>query len=793
MQGLIADLRWGFRLLFKSPGFTIAALLSLSIGIGVTTLVFTFASSAFFRAIRVPDPDRFVSVHAGRPTFSEYLAIRDQTRSQLDLVAWLSGSAVFTTETDSGSARILTVSDNYFEALGVRPAAGSFPRVDQVQSAADTCVISHHLWTSRLGGSREALGRIVRLGNRNVTITAIGPRDFRGTDLVAVDIWLPALSSHRKSDKLRWQLSGRLRPRVRTMQAATALEQGYRALGIGSSEIGGRSRVGVQSLSERERFLYAPVTFFTGLGFLVLLVGCANVAGLLSTRSIERRTEIAVRLALGSGRLRLVRLLLTESALLAVLAGGIALLMTWGLVGAVKPWLPQDLLGVSLDQVSVDTRALVATLALACVATFVAGLLPAWRAARIDLVSAMKGNAFVSGALNPRVSMRKTLVVLQLAVTFVFICIGSLFMRSMSLPETSDVQADRLIVVNLLGVGGEQTGLAPKVIHGLVLEMLKAVPGVEQVTIASSPPLAAYHTTPVRLPADSSRAAIGGAALVSTLSSYFETTGAGLVRGRTFSDHSQAQAGGEVVISQSMARRLWPDLDPLGRSVILGDARAPSCVVVGIAKDVRSREASLYQRRPEPVVYVPAYSPAAEATGASLALVRTHGPAASFLPEIRRAFLKLPVAVETPECQSLENHLRFLYRPQRFGALFALILGLLAGTLATFGLYSVTSSMVAARTREIGIRVALGATVGHTVGLFLKQGMGLSLAGIILGIPLAWGAARVLRSGMFGIVAVDPWTMGISALAVAAATLAASYLPARRAARVDPITALRTE
>ncbi len=792
MQKLVSNVRWSVRLLLKSPGFTVAALLSLSLGIGITTLVFTFASGTLLKTIPVPDPDRLVFVYGGRPTFTEYVALRDQTDGQLDLVASFSRFTVINTGTDSATATILTVSDNYFQALGVRPAAGRFPTVEPGQQTSNTCVISHQLWTARFGGSHEAVGKTIRLADQlKVTVTGVGPRDFRGAELSPVDIWLPVSASQRKSEKLQWQLTARLRPGISIAHAHTVLQEGYSALGIGAAETDGKSRVGVQSLEQRQRLLYAPVTFFTGLGFLVLLVGCANVAGLLSTRFIERRTEIAVRLALGSGRFRLIGQLLTESALLAVLACGVALALTWALIRVVKPLVPPNLL-VSVNEVSVDARVFAATLAFASVATLVAGLLPAWRASRTDVISAIKGNAFVGGALNPPVSMRKTLVVLQLAVSFAFICIGGLFVRSMSL-KGSDLQSDRLVLINLAGSNRVQAAPEPNIAHGTALETLRAVPGVEQVTVASSPPLAPDQRSAVRTTADDSREMISGAAVVGVLANYFETTGTALVRGRTLTDRLKTHAGSEVVISESMGRRFWPGLDPLGRQVVLGKAGSPACVVVGVAKDIRASAAALYERPIEPVVYVPAYSPVVDVNGSYFAVLSMRGPAKSFLPEIRAALLKHPAFFERPECETLETFLGYLNRPQRFGALFALILGLLAGTLAAFGLYAVTSSIVAARTREIGIRVALGATVGQTVGLFLKQGLRLSLCGIVLGTPLAWGAAVVLRSGMFGIVPVDLSTMVLSAIAVTLATLVASYLPARRAARVDPMTALRAE
>jgi predicted permease len=711
----------------------------------------------------------------------------------------------------------------------VRAARGRAltPADDQTPGAHPVVVISHGLWQRRFGGSQSVIGQQLTLNGQSFTIVGVTPADFHGPEVFETnDIYVPMmmqallrpprggfsgemnpdLLSRRQAGWLR--LIGRLRDGVTIEQAqaelatlAQQLEQAYPEINRGRiatlfpvSKLDPRAYTQLVSVAALLLAVVAPV----------LLVACANVANLLLARSAARRKEIAVRLALGASRWRLVRQLLTESVLLSLLGASVGLLLAWWTVDVlqtVRP--PVGIFSFTLEY-SVDGRVLGFTLALSLLVGVIFGLAPALQGSRPDLVPALKDESFASGRPRRRFHLRDLLVVAQVALSLVLLVGAGLFLRSLQYAQAirPGFDAEKVLTatlnINLL----RYTKAQGQEFYRQVVERLAALPGVESVSLARVVPISGGGRTSSLLiegqagPDNVSRSEGTGAGaeespnLVSVNVvglKYFQTMGIALVRGRDFTAPDREGAPGVVLINESFARRYFAGQEPLGRRLSFRGPRGPWLEVAGIVRDSKYRTLG---EGPTPFVYQPLAQN--HETGMTL-LVRAAGDPLALAGVVRREVQALDRNLPVSDLQPLTTLLSSSLFPARMGAVLLGAFGLLALLLAAVGLYGVMSYSVSRRTREIGVRMALGAQTTDVLRLVLREGMTLVVIGIAGGLVAASAVSRLLQSFLYGISPMDGATFATIPVILAAVALLASYLPARRAAKVDPMIALRYE
>ncbi len=805
------DVRFAARLLRRSPVFTAVAVVSLAVGIGANTTIFTVVNGLLVR----PRPGLVETglVDVGRSqngsgfdnmSYLNYVDYRDASGDVLQgLAAYSIDPRPMSLATGDTAIRIYGqyVSGNYFDVLGVRPEAGRFFRADEDQAAggAAVAVASHRFWQEQFGGDPSLVGRTVTLNNQVVTIVGIAPGAFTGTMVLRPDVWVPL---HARPDPGLftsrggvWLIGiGRLAPGVTVSRAGAALatiaarlEHDYPDANKGKGVV-----VAPSSAFPAELGLYVKgfLAILTGLVGLVLLIASVNVAGMMLARAAGRRREIAVRLAIGAGRARLVRQLLTESLLLFLLGGGAGLVLALWMRNLLVALVPQLPLPVVLD-LPLDGRVLAFTAAVSLAAGALTGLAPALQASRADVVPALKDDARSGGGRTLR--LRNLLVGSQIALAMLLVVAAGLFLRALQGADRIDPGFDptnvELASLDLSLGGFDRT--SGEAFGRTLLDRVRALPGVESACLT------------VQLALDGSGFGMGGIAPAdhalpngrktlgldwnAVTPGYFRTLGIHLVRGRPFREGDRQGAPPVAIINETLARQLWPGEDPLGRRLINprpdGDI---TMEVVGVEKDRKYRSLG---EAPRPFIYVPLAQ--RYVSGVSLLVKRAGGP--SVIPAVRAALHDLAPTLPIVHAEALASYIGIGLLPQRIALTVAGSLGIVGFLLAAVGIYGVTAYTVSRRTRELGIRMALGARPQDVGRLVLAQGARLAGAGIAAGLALALVVSRLIASLLYGIGPGDPLTYAAAGTLFAAMTLVASWAPARRAARVDPMTALRDE
>jgi predicted permease len=833
LETLWQDLRYGARMLRKHPGFSLMAVLTLALGIGANTAIFSLVNATLLRQLPYPEPERLAYVYsgvAGSPystaSYPDYVELRDQNQVFSGLAARGSITASLSSDeqTDLVSGEI--VSGNFFDVLGVGAALGRTisPADDQTPGAHPVAVISHGLWQRRFGGDRGIIGRQINLNGQGFTIIGVLSAEMPGVipgraDDIYVPMMMQALmrpprggySGEKNPDLLqvrgnRWLwLTGRLKPGATKEQAQAALalifkQQEQLYPDTNRARIATVTRASDGDPEERPPLLKVAGLLLTVVG-IVLLIACANVANLLLSRASARRKEIAVRLALGAGRWRLVRQLLTESLLLSVLGGAAGLLLAvWAVdvLRSVPP--PPGLLPINLD-FSLDGRVLVFTLALSVLTGLAFGLAPALQASRTDLISTLKNESPGLNQKHRRFNLRNILVIAQVALSFVLLIGAGLFLRSLWRAQAIEPGFDEAklltapLNINLL----RYTRVQGREFYRQVVERVEALPGVESASVARIVPLSGGSSVSDLLiegrtdPANESRSegAGPGGPSQNTISrnvvgpNYFQTMGIGLLKGRDFSELDTQEGQGVVIVNETFERVHFNGQDALGKRLSFNGAGGPWREIVGVARD------SKYQTLGEAATPF-AYLPLAQnhETGMTL-LVRASNEPAGLLATVRQSVQSLernlPVTNVRPMRELIGNSLY----AARMGALLIGVFGLLALALAAVGLYGVMAYAVSQRTREIGIRMALGAQRMDVLRLILREGMTLVVLGASLGLAGAIALSRLLVSFLYGISATDATTLTATAAVLVIVAFIANFIPARRATRVDPIIALR--
>ena len=822
MGTLMQDIRFGARMLLKNRAFTIVAILSLALGIGANTTIFTLVNTVLLQPLPVAEPSQLMSVYGTDEknrgnrldyapiSYPNYIDYRDQSGDVFSGLVIFGGAAMSLSGTgEPEQINGLIVSGNYFDVLGVKAARGRtfLPEEDRTPGTNPVIVVSHGLWQRRLGADPQIVGKTLSLNNQSFTVIGVAPENFRGTFAIgAADFWVP-MAMHdqvltgifakwfNERRALLFNVIGRLKPGVTKEQAQAALQTIGRRLEQEYPKENEKRNVMLVPLAQstinpnqRDLFVRAGGLLTTVVG-LVLLIACANIANLLLARATARRKEIAIRAALGAGRMRIIRQLLTESILLAVLGGVLGLFLAyWGLdlLWAFRPpFFNQNALSLDLD-----VRVLAFTMIVSLLAGIIFGLAPALQSTRSDLVSELKDKSNQPNKTGRRFNLRNLLVVTQVALSLVALIGAGLFLRSLRNAQQLNpgFETEKLMVMSFdLGAQGYNEARG-KEFDRQVLARVGTLPGVRSVALASNAPLNVGFLRSVFIegqePAPGGR---GILTLVSTVGTkYFETLGIPVLRGRDFAETDQENSPKVVVINEAMARRFWPNDDAVGkRFKFFGDDFLSE--VVGV---VRNSDSTSLGEDPRPLAYLPLsqnYAPA-------LTLhVRTEGDPTSVVATVRKEVQALDPNLPLLAVSTIGEVLDQVLWAPRMGAALLAIFGLLALILAAVGIYGVLGYSVSQRTHEIGLRMALGAQRSDVLKMVIGHGMILTLIGVATGLAAAFLLTRFMTSMLYGVTATDPWTyIGVS-LVLAAAALLATFIPARRATKVDPMIALRHE
>jgi putative ABC transport system permease protein len=810
------DLRFGIRMLSRHRGFTAAALLMLALGIGANVVVFSLAETMYFKRLAVGDADRLVTVFgaiAGRRSdlavsLNEFRYVRDHARTLSDVAAHYSNAPI--NLVDRGDSREINgsvVTASFFQILRLNPTIGRFflPTEDTVAGRDPVAVISHSLWQRQFDADPGVLGRAIRLNGTLFTVVGVAPPGFAGVSPggLATEVWIPSAMFHvgyRYCDALAdpdcriVRLLARLSPTASVRDAATEVT-GLAAQLAAASPAANRDRgMSVAALVGATQELGAdearvPMLLAAAVG-AVLLIACANLAGLLLARVMTRTREFGIRLALGASRARVVRQLMTEGFLLALLGGALGLLVAF--------W-AKDLLGnfyafnsegqranFTLD---IDARAAAFTIALSLLTVLVFGLVPALQATRPDVVPALKDSAATMRASR----LRGALVVAQVTCCIVLLSGAALLLRSMTnIYRGPGYDPNGVVLLRLRPSLVAQAAGRAESFQREVISRLQRLPGVVSASPAWYAPLPHWGgESPLWLPGRPP--ASGQPAYLTWMNAvgpgYLRTIELPLIAGREFDEGDRKESPRVAIVNEVVARALWPDGSGLGSQFVMDGKQYR---VVGIVKAAQYHVASA---APQPFVFTDYWQMDGVGTVPidSRTHVRVTGDPRRMLPLLRREILAIDPSVPISEDRLLTEWLDYSFRSVRATAAATAVFAILALLLSVIGLYAVVAATVTHRTKEIALRIALGAARGDVGRLVLGQGLRLVLGGIAAGAVATFGATRLLTAYLYGVGAHDPAAVMIAAGVLGVTALGASYIPARRAMAVDPIQALRAE
>jgi predicted permease len=804
MHTLLVDFRYGARLLRRSPGFTSVAIAALAIGIGANLTIFGFAKELLLSAPRgIEDPNRVARAFTNRfsaTSQSNYEAYRDRNHSFVSLAAFRAESVNLRTDGSPEQLFGMGVSGNYFSSLGVSAALGrAIVPTDDRPGAPGVVVLSDRWWRLRFGRSPAALGQTLTINGRPQTIVGVAPPEFTGTMAPLLpDFWMPLVQSTRGPTG-SVQMIGRLLPGMTIAQAHADLTTLATLLAPAQSDDRLRPMVTVYTARALAPELALPVGIFTGLLLavvgLVLLLACVNIANLLLARSAGRSREISVRLALGAGRRRLVRQLLTESLLLSLIGGvaaAVFALLAARPIAAAVASLPSPVpLALTF---TVDWRFVVAAMSLAVGTTLAFGLAPALQSSGPAVLPGLKEGAITAGPRRSR--LRAVFMTTQVAMSTLLLVVAGLLVRGLMSAQTVDrgLVTDGVLMASVDLESAGYTVERGAAFYDRLRDRLEQTPGIAGANIADIVPLMLSNRASEMMKETTGPAATGvdaGLVYQNIVSpGHFRTLGIPLVAGRDFDAGDRTGAPAVVIINELLARQLWPNENPVGKRLRQRNGResfGPWWEVIGVARD--SKYVTIGED-PKPFLY----QPLAQAyRAAGNILVKSKGSAMDTLPALRTAVGALDPNLAIFGVMTLDAATSISLLPVKVAASLTAALGVLALILGAIGLYGVMSYLVRQRTREIGIRMALGAHAGAVVRLITRQGMRWTGIGLALGLAASFGVARLIAGFLNGIGPADPIAFGAVALLLSATAFVACYMPARRASRIDPLVALRDE
>ena len=831
MTNLLRDVRYSIRGLIKHPAFTLIAILTLGLGIGVNTAILSTVNGFILRPLAVPNPDEVVMPFWGARkdaevwgsfSYANYIDLRDQNRTFAGLLAWNMTSAGISTSNSRDAGQGVQgeiawgemVTSNYFDVLQIQPILGRgfLPEDDKAQNASPVVVLGHNLWQRRFNSDASVVGKTIYMNGSPFTVIGVAPEKFEGVKYaIRQDFWVPLMmQSHFNGNEPTWEterswasltLLGRLKPGVSIKQAEADLSGIAADIGMRYPQKAADTKV--QIVPELEGrfdslagFLKFSSLLALGVSLLVLLVACANVANLMLARATSRMKEIGIRVAIGAGRLHIIRQLLTESVLLSLCGGALGWVLAYWGTDLVRASFPVTPFPINID-VRPDLTVLKWMFLVSFLTGLVFGLVPALLASRPNLVSVLKGSVTQQKrGLLQRFNIRGILVVAQVAISVVVLVCAGLFLRSFNKALKIDpgFTTDNLVTMKLdpgsLGYKPDEG----KRFFSELLKRLEEQPGIQTASLGSFIPLGDSNSVigpvikegePDPLPNQGimiDRNTIGP--------KYFEALNIKLLMGRDFSENDTADKQQVVIVNQEFARRFYgSEQNALGKRLHFWWSGSPLFEIVGIAKDGLYR--SFYEDR-RPFIWVPEYQ---QYDPQMTLLLTTDSPAnlkaaaETARREIARIDARLPVIGVFVGDQNMS----FAYWGPRLAAGMATAFGLLALLLATMGLYSVMTYAVTQQTREIGIRMALGAQISDVLKMVVRHGMVMVIAGLVLGLIGAFLLTRVMASLLIGVGATDPISFVGMGLLLVLVALIACLVPARRATRVDPLVALRYE
>jgi putative ABC transport system permease protein len=801
MNSLFKDIRYGVRSLLKRPGFALVIILTLALGIGATTAIFSAVAPVLLEPLPYPSANRIMTIwYAGsdgsliEQAFGTYreLAQRSQSFDSVAVMKPWQPHMIGTSEPERLIGQ--RVSASYFRVLGVKPALGrDFDANDDLLHGPNVVLISNKLWLRRFAGDKTIVGRQVTLDDNSFDVIGVMPRDFENVMAPAAELWAPL--QYDMSLGTAWghhlRMVGRLRSNLSVAQVRHELDT------IAHSPVPEFPRVPwasagtgfiVNRLQDDVTAAVKPALLaIFGAVTLLLAIASINVTNLLLARGAQRRSEFAVRAALGAGRTRIVRQLLTESLLLALLGGATGMLLAdlgvRALVALSPPGLPRA------NAIAVNTTVLGFTLGITTVIGLIVGLMPAMYASRNDLHTSLQRSSLrTAGGQN---LARHGLVVVEVALALVLLVGAGLLMRSLQrlFAISSGFDTAGILTMQVQTSGPRFDQATNDRFFAQALEAVRRIPSVTAAAFTSQLPLsgdddeygARFEGDDPNLGYNVFRYAVSPG--------YFETIGVPLRRGRLLNEHDIADAPLVVLISESLAKRKFGDHDPIGQRVHVGPTDRPWYTVVGVVGDVK--QVSLAANQPD-AVYIPTTQSWSVESAQSL-VVRARGDAAGLTPAIKQAIWSVDKDQPIVRIATMDALLAASAGERRFSLILFETFGLVALALAATGIYGVLAGSVAERTREIGIRLALGAQRSDVLHMILRQGLILTLSGVGFGLLAAWAMTRLLTKLLYGVTPTDPLTFGGVALLLVTVALVACFIPARRATKVDPLVALRYE
>jgi len=801
LENLLHDLRYGFRMLRKRPGFTAVAVVTLALGIGANTAIFSVVNAVLLRPLPFVDPDRLMLFYGTNRQmgFSGPFIVCDP-----DYRDWKSQSSVFGqigafqrrpfNLTGAGDPERLqgSVFDaGLFSLLGVHPALGrAFTDEEQKPGHDDVMVIGNELWQRRFGSDPSVLGRVVHLDGKSRTVIGVMPPGFRFPD--QTEVWTPLVLTSDCSNAFN-QVIARLNPGVSVRQAAEDAGAIFRQLSEGHPQRDAVSDMTVVPLQESMVSKTKPLLLILlGAVSLVLLIACANVANLLLARAAGRQREMAIRRALGASRRRIVTQLLVESVILAVLGGALGVLVAvWGLEGLLAflpPGVPRA------ENIGIDVWVLAFALAVSLLSGIIFGLAPALHSSKTDLSRSLKeGERSVSDSRSRR-RVRGLLVVSEFALAMVLLVSAGLLIKSfVRLTEVKPgFDARNVLTMNVLLPPSRYSKPADMTnFYRTAIERFQNVPGVRAAGAVFGLPLGDMSIRGDFTVEEQPPPAAGVTASKLVVSSgYFKAMGIPLVSGRFFTDEDIDTTAQVVIISENLAEMFWPGEDPIGKRLQPGFRSKPTCTVAGVVANVHQNG---FAKDAPLAIYMPDTQAPVFLLNAAAFVVRTEVAPQSLANTFRRELQEVDKELPLFDVRTMEQLVTRSVSEPRFNMVLLAVFACLALALASIGIYGVMAYSVAERTREIGIRMAMGAQAEDVLKLVLKQGTMLIVMGLGLGLAAAFALTRVISSFLFGVRATDPATFAGVAMLLGAVALLACYIPARRATKVDPMVALRYE
>jgi predicted permease len=820
MGSFLQDFRFGFRTLWKSPGFMVIAVLTLALGMAANTTIFSIVNGILLRPLPVPNPDQIVVLATeqknnpldDRFSYPDFLDFQKQTDTFSGLIAYRITVEGLAVDGNSDQFAVSYVSGNFFSALGIQPALGRLilPTEGQKLGADPVLVLGYSYWQKRFGGDPGVIGKQVLVNGHPATIVGVGPKDFHGVyAIIDSQGYMPlSVASFESNDMNKiWterserhiHLLGRMKPGVNVKQAEASLNviADRLAQQYPEADKGVAIRAYLERLArpepDPENQIPTVAGIFLVLAGLVLLLACFNIANVLLVRATVRQREMTIRAALGAGRMRLIRQFLTESILLAMMGGAVGIMLAWWASSALSSLPLQTDLPLRID-FSPDGTVIAYAFAAMLLTGLVVGIVPALRVARTDVSTVLHEGGRSSTEGKRRHLLRNTLVVGQVAGSLLLLIVAGLFARSLGKAQQINLGFDPDHVLNLMmdtnEIGYDEA--RGREFYRQVDARMRALPGVVSATEALSIPMG-YASAADQVYVEGHPLEVGEHPPLilynSVAPNYFDTLRTPILRGRVFTEADSEKAPLVAIVNQTMAKKFWPNEDALGRRFSIKSQTGPFMEVVGVARDGKYRAPN-----EDPLDYF--YMPMAQKyTPFRTIQLRTSVPPESLALPAQQAIRELAPDLPVFDVRTMRGALDggngfFLFR---FGFQITAAMGLLGLVLAVVGVYGVVSYSAAQRTHEIGIRMALGAEQGDILKMVLRQGLGVVSIGLVLGLLAAFAGTRAIANLFVGISPTDPLTYAAVAVLLTVVALLACWLPARRATRVDPLVALRYE